>query len=473
MKPGPASALALRRIVGVTTIACVGVGAAIGSGIFRAPGEIAELVASPWIILGLWIAAGVITLMQCLVTAELATRFPRAGGEYHYLKEAYGEFAAFFFGWSFTIFIIGGGGGTIARQLGDLTASLLQLPPKWATPLFGCASVMAVVGVNCLGLRAGAAAQNALTILKVLAVLGIAAGAMIVASRWSPATAAEAPVNSAASGAPSISVLLSALLLAFWPYTGATDPAKLAEETRDVRRAMPIALIATVLLLAAIYLFYNYALLCAMSPAQMAGKSDVHAIVFGGIGGRRVEVLILLASILICLGALSSVFLANTRVTFALARDGLTFRLLAWMSPSQAPIPSLIFCGVIACGFVLNRRFSEILRIYFMGSTVLFGLAYLSLVVFRMRDRRAGSPFPKSAFRAPCGILMALLLTLLEAAIAGVLLWEDVRSWFLPPEQRRYDSVLTLAALAGFAAMYFAWKRAARPSLRRTPPPRL
>src|SRR5690554_5204894 len=107
----------LRRVVGFLTIVGTGVGCAIGSGVFQAHGEIAKTVHSPWLVIGLWAAAGVITLAQGLVTAELATRFPLAGGEYQYLKLAYGEFAAFFFGWSFTIFIIGGSGGAIAAVL--------------------------------------------------------------------------------------------------------------------------------------------------------------------------------------------------------------------------------------------------------------------------------------------------------------------------------------------------------------------
>src|SRR5690606_26567890 len=121
-----------------------------------------------------------------------------------------------------------------------------------------------------------------------------------------------------------------------------------------------------------VYLLYNYALLCAMSPADMAGRADVHAVIFHGVTAAPVESLILLASVLICFGSLSSVFLANTRVTFALARDGLTFPFLARMSERQAPTASLIVCGAMACLFVLNRRFTEILNIYFMGSAVLF-----------------------------------------------------------------------------------------------------
>lgn len=465
--PRPAK-VTLRRLVGATTIVAVGVGGAIGSGIFRTPGELAVYFKSPWVILGLWLLAGLLTLMQSLVTAELATRFPLAGGEYQYLKHAYGRFAAFFFGWSFTVFIIACGAGSIAAALGDFAAKLSGLEAhRSASSLFGCAAIVLVISVNCIGLRAGAFTQNALTLLKTLAVIGIAAGAFYVSGRFLPSEPATVTTQSAATSMSPLAAFASffqAMLLAFWPYTGATDPAKLAEETRDVHRAMPRALVTTVFILTGVYLTYNYALLCAMSPSDMAGRDDVHAVIFHGVTGAPVEALILLASILICIGSLSSVFLANTRVTFALARDGLTFSILARMSSRQAPTVSLIVCGAIACFFVLNRRFTEILNIYFMGSTVLFGLSYLSLIVFRLRDRKSGKGAPLTVYRMPFGIPTAGILVLIELGIAWSLVMGDIDTWNKPDVEPRYDTLLSLALLPLLAICYLAWPRRTGPA---------
>ncbi|MBX3396656.1 MAG: APC family permease [Phycisphaerae bacterium] len=463
----------LRQIIGAVSIVGVGVGGAIGSGIFRTPGELAQLVQSPWHILGLWAAAGVLTLMQSLVTAELATRMPEAGGEYQYLKAAYGRFAAFIFGWSFTIFIIGAGGATIAAALGDFAATLCGLNPANASPRFACAAIALVTGINCLGLRTGAITQNLLTGLKVASVIGIAAGAMIVAGRWIPAEAPAQTVSTASSSIDAVAhgtavpmsfwgksaLLFQAMLLAFWPYTGATDPAKLAEETRDVRHAMPRALVTTVVILTIVYMLYNYALLCAMPPSTTAARPDVHSAIFHDVKGLPIETLILIASILICLGALSSVFLANTRVTFALARDGLTFQLLGRMSPHQAPTASLIACGAIACAFALSRGFSQILSIYFMGSTILFGLAYASLIVLRRRDAALNQPFPSDAFRLPGGIPIACVLILVEVAIAASLVHADVMTWSGPAGQRSYDTLYSLSFFGVLAIFFLAWRR--------------
>ena len=446
----------LRRLVGSVTVVCVGVGAAIGSGIFATPGEVAAYLSSPWLILLIWVVTGFITLLQTLVTAELATRFPKAGGEYQYLKEAYGDFAAFFFGWSFTIFVVGCGGGAIAAALGGFAAELLRVERTWAAPLLGCAAVIAVTAVNALGLRTGAFTQNLLTIMKTIALLAIGIGAWMVSGRLTPAPAAAA---NPPAGTVSIEVFFLALLPVFWSYAGATDSAKLAEEVKDVRRALPRALVGSALLLTAVYCLYNYALLCAISPGEMAGRRSVPALAFGRVEGLPVSDLILLASLLICLGSISSVFLATVRVTYALARDGLTFRFLGRMSAGQAPVASLIAGGTIACGFVLSRSFGEILRIYFMGSTVLFGLTYLSLIVFRMRDRRQGRAFPDGVYKAPAGTLQAVFLILLELAIAVSIAVADVKTWFDPEKESTYDSLSTLGLLAALALLYGVWRK--------------
>lgn len=452
----PAHAV-LRQILGPVSVACVGIGGAIGSGIFATPGEAATYLGSPWMILGVWLAAGFVTLLQSMVTAELATRFPRAGGEYQYLKEAYGDFAAFFFGWSFTVFIVGGGAGTIAAAFGEFVAELLVMDQPWAAPLFGCCAICTVGTINALGLKTGAVTQNLLTFLKTAAVLSIAIGAMVVAGRVTPA-----PRTIATEGMPvfGLEAFLLALMPAYWSYTGATDSAKLAEETKDVHKALPLALMSTVGVLTLVYLFYNYALLCAVSPAEMAGRRSVPALIFSGIKAYPINDMVLIASAMICLGAISSVFLANIRVTYALARDGLTFSALGRMTRAQAPAASILVGGSLACAFVIQRGFTQILHIYFLASAVLFGLTYLSLIVFRLRDRRTGQGFPRGVFRTPYGIAVAVLLIGFEIAIAGSIIATDVR-------KKSLDSLYTVGLLAGLAVLYLVWRRVAPPARER------
>ncbi len=447
---------ALARVVGPVTAVFVGVGVAIGSGIFKAPGEIAAYVGSPWTIILIWLFAGLITMLQSLVTAELATRFPKAGGDYQFLKEAYGEFAAFFFGWSYTIFIIGGGAATIAVALGGFAAELCGLEQKWAPPVFAVSAIVAVTAINAAGLRAGAITQNVLTILKVVAVLGIAVGAFWLSGR---ATPAECQPSQGTGGLPGARLFLLALLPAFWSYAGATDTAKLAEEIKDVQRSLPRALVGGALLLTGVYCVFNYALLSVLSPAEMVGQESVPAVVLQQLDGFGVTELILLVSILVCFGALSSTILSTVRVTFALARDGMAFRALGRMSSNQAPVLSLVVIGCIAAAFASQKSFFGMLKIYYLASTLLYGMSYMSLIVFRFRDKRAGRAFPETAYRAPLGNLMALLLVLVELALCANIIYADWRDGTC-------GSLWTAALLASMAVFYRLWKRfGARPAL--------
>ncbi len=440
----------LRRILGPATIVFVSLGVAIGSGIFATPGDIAVHLKSPWIILFAWLLGGVITYLQCLVTAELATRLPLAGGEYQFLKVAYGEFAAFFFGWSYTIFIVGGGAGTIAAALGRFAAELCGLSQtSWPT-MFACASIVLVTAVNISGLRTGAVVQNILSALKIAALLGIAVGVMALCRRATPL-----PVEQAA-GTTTFGEFMLAFVLVYWAYSGATDSAKLAEETTDVRRSLPKALLLSAGLLTLVYCFFNYTLFCGATPARMRGAESAAGMAFGNAGRGTIDTLILIVSILICLGSISSTFLSNVRVMYAMARDGLTFKALGQMSPGQSPIASLTLVAAVACAFVLNRSFGEIVNIYFLASTILFGMSYVSLIVLRRRDQKAGRPFPLHAFRAPAGIAIALVLVL----------WEMIVAWTIASNQLRTgkkDSLMTLGVLAGIAAMYPVWKKFAKP----------
>lgn len=427
----------LKRLLGLPSMIAVGAGVAIGSGIFRVPGDIAGELQSTGMILLAWFVAGFITMIQSLVNAELATRYPEAGGEYQYLKYAYGNFAAFIFGWCCTVFISGAGIGAIAAALGDFGATLAD-QPNWSRPI-GASAIVLVVGVNCLGLRSGAVAQNILTALKVLALIGITVGAIWYCGRATPAPAeSSGPLRPTTLGGFSM-----ATLFAFWCYTGATDSVRLAGEVHDTRRALPRALIGTTLLLTFVYVAYNYALLCAAPAAAMAGRHDAHTLAFAG-SPLPIREVILIASIVVCLGAISAAALANSRVLFAMGRDGLAFRQLARMTRRQAPVPALLTIGLFALVFVWNRSFEQIVRVYFLGSAILFAMVYFSLLVFRRRERRSTDHDHAGVYRLPAPTLWVGLLLAFEGALAANCIRESP-----------VDSLATVLAFLVTAGIYW------------------
>jgi len=434
-------------MLGVWTALFVGMGVAIGAGIFRVPGEVALALQVPWLITLAWLLGGIVNLAQGLVTAELATRHPRAGGEYVYLREAYGEFAAFFFGWAFTIFVVGGGAASIAAALGDFVVALWRLDDVWS----GYAAAIAIVAVtvvNALGLRVGATVQNILTVVKVAALVIV----IVVGLGWGREPLAASAAGVTTGQAVGASAMLVGFMTAWWPYLGTTDVAMLAEEVKDVRRTMPIALVVSSVALMGLYVLFNVALLRVVPAAEMGAYDSVPGEAMARMFGEGGRTGMLLVAILVCLSTLSSTVLATIRVTFALARDGLAFRFMSRMSPAQAPVAALVVVGAASAALVLIRDFTQILSIYFLAAAILFGLNYGSLIVFRLRE----SEVPGDVFRCPFGIVLAAALIVLEVALGVNII-----------VTRPGDALGTLVFLVVLGAAYFVWKSIDRRRARR------
>ncbi len=426
-------------MVGGTTALAIGVGVAVGGGIFRTPGDIARGLGSPGWIVAAWVCGGLFTLAAGLVTAELATRFPEAGGEYVFLREAYGEFMAFFFGWSYTIFIIGCGAAAIAVPLGEVSCSLLGIAANWA-PWIAVGSTVAVTAVNCAGLRVGADTQNVLSFLKVGALLAI----MGLAFWHGPATVENPP---AAIETPTGWGIWLAFFIAFrqvlWCYDGTTDSVKMAEEIHDVKRSLTRALIGSSVLLTVVYVGLNIAFMYVLPPAVLARSdfvaNDVLRAIIGPSGRRLMAGL----TALVCLGSLASTTLATVRVTYALARDGLAFGALGRMSASQAPVIALIGVGLLTIAFIVSGGFNEVLSVYAFTASILFSLSYATLLVFRARERERRADI----FRCPGGVFVAILLIVIQAGVA-----------FGAAYSYRRGAMWSVAIFAAISAFYFVWK---------------
>lgn len=399
----------LRRILGTTTALCVGLGVAIGSGIFRTPGEIAKQLNSGGWIIAAWIGGGLFTLAAGLVSAELGTRLPRAGGEYAFLREAYGEFVGFFYGWAYTFFGIGVGVAIMAVAFGEVTCEFLGLS-HGRTPMVAAAGLAVVTTINCLGLRAGAGTQNVLTFAKVAALAGVAVAAFF---RGGGGGVRSHPV-SAPVLAPSLTQFAAGLGGALWAYDGATDSVKMAEEVHDVRRALPRALISASLLVTALYVLVNLAFLHVMLPSEMAQSTFVGNDAMKRVAGPPGATALAGLTAMICFGAMISTQLSSIRVTYALSRDGLGFEFLSKMSAAQSPIAALIAVGLISTVFASIRGFEQVLSIYLFSTSILFSLNYLSLLILRRRD----DGHPPGVFRCPGAPLLVAALIGVQACIA-------------------------------------------------------
>lgn len=409
-------------MLGFGTTVLVGLGVAIGSGILRTPPLVAQQLGTGWAVLLAWALGGLAIFVSSLVMAELATRFPRSGGEYAWLREAYGPFVAFFFGWAYTIFMVGGGAATIAAAFGDAAHGLFGgLPAKgWA----GLA-VVTVVGANMAGLKTGAALQNVLTVFKVLIVLGIVGAGVLL-------TDSPPPVDSSAPGLPS--AWIAAVLPVIWAYAGSTDAVKLGGEIENPQRAIPRALFAGAAALTLIYVLVNAGLLAVLGVDGLAASTLPMNVVAERAFGPTGRGLVAAGSAIVFLGGLSSTVLATVRVAWALGQDGHGFGVLGKMSARQAPVGALAVVGFIALGFAVWKDFESILGIYFLAGSILFGLVYASLLVFRRRDRTSGTK-PEGIFRCPAPTVLVGLMLLLQGGMAvGVVMnspWDAVATFGL------------------------------------------
>lgn len=439
----------LKRVLGLPTAFLLALGVAVGSGIFRTPGLVAEaLGSSRWILLA-WVCGGVVALMQGMVTAELATRFPQAGGEYAFVRETYGRFMAFFFGWGTTVFVVGGGSAAIAAGFGDFACELFGVPGRWSGA-WGAGAIVAVVGVNAMGLRAGAGFQNVLSVAKVTALVVLAVVGLVMGSRDLSTWGADV-VPTADSGRSWLTLLAAGFLPVLWCYSGTTDTAKMAEEIKGVRRALPRALIGSAVVLTAVYVLINAALMRVLAPAELAGAASAPGEAMGRLLGPWGRSAVLVLALLVCLAAISATILVTVRVTFALARDGLAFRAWSRMSRRQAPVSALIAVGAWAAVLVWFRSFEKVLQIYFFAAPFLFGLTYACLIVQRLREKAV----PPGVWRCPAGVLVAGVLILLQIGIAASAAWANP-----------YDAARTGATLVALALFYFVWIRFAGPGAR-------
>jgi basic amino acid/polyamine antiporter, APA family len=410
----------LRRVIGFWGGTALVVGMTIGSGIFRKPPTIAALIPNPTVVLGLWLAIGLITLCGALTLAELASMLPETGGIYVYVRKAYGDGAAFVFGWLSVLVSAPATVGALATVSVEFLLGALRLPPEtlpaWGIP-FTAVGVIAVFTVlNLVGTRLGTAVQGGLTVIKVgaLAVL-ILAVFLAGHGSWSNLAPTGAPVES--------NNVMRAVASVLWTYDGWIAAAAVAGEVMAPAKLLRRIIIAGVLVLIAIYLSanvaYHYMLPIDVMVKQRAGiAAGLMAQIFGSVGATLIGFAIV-ASVT---GALSANVLARPRVAFAMARDGLTFRFLGHSHPRfNTPDAAILVQGVIAAALVLLLRDFDKLTTYFVV-VEWFALIFAVGAVFVLRARHPQLPRP---FRVPAYPLVPAVFVLGTGAGLACIVWGE------------------------------------------------
>ena len=371
----------LARQLGVFDATMIVMGGIIGSGIFINSYVVARQVHTPFLILGVWFAGGVIALLGAFIYAELADRYPDVGGQYAYLREAYHPSIAFLYGWALLLVVQTGGMAAVA-----VTFSHYFLEITHAS-LSGQAVAALALGlltiVNCLGVRAGSSVQNALMTLKIVAIaMLVGCGIFFIgAPHRVAAPALDEPVS--LNLLTAIGAAMTPVMFAYGGWQTASFVAgEMREPRRDLARGLLIGVCGVVLL----YLAVNFAYLYALGPSELAATATPASSVMRLAFGERGAALIALGIAISTLGFLSQGMLTAPRVYFAMAKDGLFFKRVAWLHPrTRVPALAIALQGILAVVIAVSGKYEQILNYVVSVDFVWFGLTAASLFIFRGR----------------------------------------------------------------------------------------
>jgi APA family basic amino acid/polyamine antiporter len=380
-------------------------GIVIGAGIFRAPPAVAASAGSAGAMVAAWVLGGLVSLAGAMCYAELASTYPSAGGDYHFLSRALGPAVAFLFGWARLTVIPTGSLALLAFVFGDYAGEALGL--RDATSGLAAALVVAVTLLNLAGLRPARGVQNALAGALVVGLLALIAVGLLV----EPAPAGPPPAAPPAFGLAMVFVLLT--------YGGWNEAAYVSAELRGGRRAIAAALAISLSLVTALYVLANVAYLRALGLGGMAGSSAVAAEVLaraaGPWGGRAFALLVVAAVVTSANGTL----FMGSRQVWAFGRDFPLFAPLGrWDGRAGAPANAVLVQGALALalvGFGAASRsgFEEMVAYTAPVFWLFFLLTGVSLFVLRRRDPAAPRPFrvplyplTPAVFCASCAFLL-------------------------------------------------------------------
>ena len=426
-------------IRGLTLVAAASIviGNVIGTGVFLKARVMTCNVGTPGMVITVWVVAGILSLAGALTYAELAAMMPRAGGEYVFMREAYGPRWGFLYGWMQIFIAKTGSQASVAVAfaifLNNLTGNALG-DPFFTVNLFNKAfdfgylqvialSLIAIFTlVNCATVVVSGWIATVLTGVKIALVLGIGIGAFVLASGdWSHFSMTNIggtceDVNPGTMfGVEGLSVagFSAAMLGALWGYDGWNNLTLVAGEVKDPQRNIPRALIGGTILIILLYVFVNIAYFYVLTPTEIASvpkASSVASEVARSFLGPAAIALIFASLMASSIGTLHTSILTGARVPYAMSRDRLFFDRLARLSPrTHVPIGALVLQGVWAGILTLSGSFDTLTDYVIFGSWIFYGLTTASVFIFRRKMPHAERPY--KAWGYPVVPVLFLLVT--------------------------------------------------------------
>jgi APA family basic amino acid/polyamine antiporter len=440
------------------------VGGIIGSSIFLTAKDIAGVLPHPVLFLLVWILGGLISLCACFAFAELGSMFPDSGGQYVYMREAFGDLAAFLYGWM--LFAVANGGSIAALSvasaayLGGIIPAISQDHVVFLAAgvvltrahVVALISIVLVTWVNVVGLRRGALLQNLATWAKFIAMaafvlLGFTVGKgdwhHFTSSNW---TSTQGVSMGLGSG-PLLSAFGVALIAVFWAYDGWVYITWVAGEVKNPRRNVPLAMVLGTLSVGVIYVAMNMAYVYALPLSDIAKHETIAHAAAAALFSPRAAIWLSAMIAVSCFGAMASLVLSGSRVYYAMAKDGVFFRNMAKIHPKwRTPALSLIGQGVWACLLTVSGRYDQLYTYVMFGMVLSYTLTVIGL--FILRWKRPDTPRPYRCSGYPW--LPAIYILIGTAWTLNTIVTR--------PKEALAGTIIVLIGVPG----YLYWKRTSR-----------
>jgi basic amino acid/polyamine antiporter, APA family len=438
-------------------------GGIIGSSIFLTAKDIARPLPHPALFLLVWVMGALISMCAAFAFAELGSMFPDSGGQYIYLREAFGDLVAFLYGWM--LFAVANG-GTIAALSVASAAYLSAIFPAISqehvvltaagitltrTHVVGLISIVVVTWINVIGLRRGALLQNVATWAKFVAmgafvILGFAVGK----GSWENFTrhgGSSAGITMGMSTSQLVSALGIGLIAVFWAYDGWVYITWVAGEVKDPRRNVPRAMVLGIIVVAIVYIAMNMTYVYAMPLTEVAKHETIAAAAAEAMFSPRAANWLSAVIALSCFGAMASCTLSGARVYYAMARDGVFFQRMAQVHPKwRTPALSLIGQGIWACLLTVSGRYDQLYTYVIFGMVVSYTLTVIGLFVLRWKRPDVERPYRCAGYP---------WLPAIYVVLAGG--WV-VNTVFRRPHEAIASAIIVLLGVPG----YLYWKRSRR-----------
>src|SRR2546423_34430 len=373
----------LRRVLGVGFGLAVSIGGTIGVGILRTPGLVAGQLHVPSLIVFLWLAGGIYTLLGASCLTELGLMLPRAGGFYVYVRRAFGNTAGFAVGWTDWLMycsIL----GYVSIAIAEFIAAL-GLIPGGAIRFLSVLILVSIVALQWLGIRISSLFQEVTTSIKCVAFLVLVAACLLVPSGRYPS--ARILPSMTFSG---FVIALQAIVIT---YGGCQSPLYFIEEDRDPARNLPRTMIGGVLSVIGIYLLINIALLKVLPMSELSGATFPAADAARVIAGAHGRNLIILLSVISLVPLLNAVTMMGTRVIFAMGRDQLFWSRTSSLNPGGTPDTATLLTAAVAAGLIATGTFQRLIAMTSFFLAANYSLCCVALVVLRKREPALPRPY--------------------------------------------------------------------------------